>query len=262
MKKKINFEEKGSNVGKLILLLVFVGLICVPCIKYYNAFSKFPESTDPTVWGTFGDFFGGVLNPVIAFASLVVLAYISLQISKNDSDEKLEYFKKEQEEKHKYFTLEQEQKHKHIKVEQEEKHNYFILEKRMDAFRRLLIKFNAYLKFQTLLQTAVAFENADNNDESDSYENRKKAAINALDYYKEFLDEILFFGMAYEHLFEYNFHSKEFKKIIEDVKEYKERLDIAIKPEEKDINEDIEMLLIKDIDNFIEDLRKELVIKE
>lgn len=56
----------GIVVGVASLLIVVVLL---------NYFTQFPHvrSSDQAVWGQFGDYFGGVLNPLLSFAALVGL---------------------------------------------------------------------------------------------------------------------------------------------------------------------------------------------
>jgi len=41
-------------------------------------------SDDPERWGQFGDYFGGLLNPLISFLNLIVLTYLSLRLVKED----------------------------------------------------------------------------------------------------------------------------------------------------------------------------------
>ena len=41
--------------------------------QWFKATLKFPLSTDPAGWGQFGDFIGGVLNPVCAYMAFVWL---------------------------------------------------------------------------------------------------------------------------------------------------------------------------------------------
>ncbi|GEM_PF-5503647 len=55
-------------------LLVGVALILIVAVllNYFNTFHRF-VSTDQAVWGQFGDYFGGVLNPLLSFFALVGL---------------------------------------------------------------------------------------------------------------------------------------------------------------------------------------------
>lgn len=67
-------------VAQFILYLTFsVGTLV---IVYLSNFALNMPSTSPEQWGQMGDFFGGMLNPVFAFASFIALIYtIRLQSS-------------------------------------------------------------------------------------------------------------------------------------------------------------------------------------
>lgn len=57
----------------LNIILIFASCLIVAVLLNY--FSNFPliRSTDQAIWGQFGDYFGGVLNPVLSFFALVGL---------------------------------------------------------------------------------------------------------------------------------------------------------------------------------------------
>ena len=57
----------------IVLALITTGL-------YFSQFNGAPLSTNPDRWGVFGDYLGGVLNPVFSFFALIALLYtIALQ---------------------------------------------------------------------------------------------------------------------------------------------------------------------------------------
>lgn len=60
-----------------MIILIVVG-------SYFLNFREYSISKDTQAWGTFGDFFGGLLNPVISILSLGALIYITFQISDID----------------------------------------------------------------------------------------------------------------------------------------------------------------------------------
>lgn len=70
-----------------VLILGGLAIIFCPILIFMDNFQNQVKSTDIQHWGMFGDFFGGVTNTMISFVSLIVLAYISIVISKIGSDE-------------------------------------------------------------------------------------------------------------------------------------------------------------------------------
>lgn len=65
------------------IILVFLTL--VPVITYIKHFWRHPYSNDPGDWGTFGDYVGGTLNPLLAITGIFVtfcLAYIARETDK------------------------------------------------------------------------------------------------------------------------------------------------------------------------------------
>lgn len=75
-RKSANNKEtfKVSNPLALILT-VFVIFILVVVVSFLDNFADYPFATTVDDWGSVGDFFGGMLNPVFAFASFIALLY-------------------------------------------------------------------------------------------------------------------------------------------------------------------------------------------
>lgn len=66
--------------GKLLLILIFAGLSLVLVLGAYVYVFHGPLSTSQGEWGLFGDYVGGILNPVLSFLALIGLLFtISLQ---------------------------------------------------------------------------------------------------------------------------------------------------------------------------------------
>jgi uncharacterized membrane protein len=88
LKPAINFI--GRIIGRInwfivlgsILALVTVLVIAAPIYYYRKDFHELPRSSNPADWGTFGDFFGGILNPLISLLTLIVTIIIAVRISK------------------------------------------------------------------------------------------------------------------------------------------------------------------------------------
>ncbi len=61
------------------LLMVAATLICVAFLAYFQHFHS-GFSFDQSVWGQFGDFLGGTINPILSFLSLLALVFtVALQ---------------------------------------------------------------------------------------------------------------------------------------------------------------------------------------
>lgn len=57
------------------LTVIIVTLITLLVSAFIETFRNHPISKDPQHWGQMGDFFGGMLNPILAFASFLALLY-------------------------------------------------------------------------------------------------------------------------------------------------------------------------------------------
>jgi Putative phage abortive infection protein len=69
------FENAVFWAGSALIVIVLASI----CIYVYR-FHDFPWGSDPGSWGQFGDFLGGLLNPLVASVALLVLvASYSLQ---------------------------------------------------------------------------------------------------------------------------------------------------------------------------------------
>ncbi len=76
------------NNRKLIIILcvvsgiILVSTVCIFLVKFHNQ----NISNDIANWGQFGDYFGGVLNPLLALINLVILAILSIRLVKIEDD--------------------------------------------------------------------------------------------------------------------------------------------------------------------------------
>ena len=75
----MNEDEKGKIGISVWFCILAIGSVLV----VYKSGPGF-ESVTPADLGTFGDYFGGILNPIFAGANLVLLVYISLWVARND----------------------------------------------------------------------------------------------------------------------------------------------------------------------------------
>ena len=67
-------DKLVKNLEYLIGVLVFVVIVStVVSIVIYMQVHKFELSTSPDEWSAFGSYFGGVLSPIIYFATLIAI---------------------------------------------------------------------------------------------------------------------------------------------------------------------------------------------
>lgn len=65
--------DMQKTLGHLILAVYIIGALALGAYVVHFAFVHHLRiSSDPGDWGTLGDYFGGLLNPVVSFATLVV----------------------------------------------------------------------------------------------------------------------------------------------------------------------------------------------
>ncbi len=92
------FNDKTMTLGKRLILFISVVLVIstIPVSVYILKFNHSAVSTDPAIWGVFGDYVGGLMNPLISLANLILLAYLTYQLSLHSSEEnkKLSLFQK------------------------------------------------------------------------------------------------------------------------------------------------------------------------
>ena len=62
---------KHFKIYLIITVSVFILLIVVPTIGYIINFWGTSISKNSSDWGTFGDYFGGILNPVIGITNII-----------------------------------------------------------------------------------------------------------------------------------------------------------------------------------------------
>ena len=86
---------KSNNIT--ILIAIGMAVVFVVFGIYFLFFGNHKFSSDPAVWGQFGDFIGGTANPILSFITLVLLAFtLGLQNRQlNISSRELELSRKE-----------------------------------------------------------------------------------------------------------------------------------------------------------------------
>jgi hypothetical protein len=69
-------KELRNTKNFIIFIMIFVLVLAVfPIYTYWGSFGDRDRSTNPEQWGQLGDYIGGLLNPIIAFATLISVLY-------------------------------------------------------------------------------------------------------------------------------------------------------------------------------------------
>lgn len=71
--------RKFLKVFGIILTIVLI----IPSLFYIIIFGSGKFSNNPQIWGTFGDYFGGVLNPLLGLANLIIFIKLTLIVAEN-----------------------------------------------------------------------------------------------------------------------------------------------------------------------------------
>ena len=81
--ESISGQPSSVKIKFGILIFIVVTIIVVVIGIYIYHFNSYAISTKPQDWGPFGDFLGGVLNPILAFCSFIALLY-TIHIQQNE----------------------------------------------------------------------------------------------------------------------------------------------------------------------------------
>jgi len=75
-------KNSNSSSGWADWLIAAIALLLIAAIggTYYNSFADYPAGGPPT-WGEFGDYFGGVANPILGLAT-VILVVLTLRATR------------------------------------------------------------------------------------------------------------------------------------------------------------------------------------
>lgn len=76
-KREANREAELKSVFKksVIFFIIVIIVISIPILLYSIYFREWYIIPNNNNWGTFGDFIGGVLNPLLSFAAFIALLY-------------------------------------------------------------------------------------------------------------------------------------------------------------------------------------------
>ncbi len=162
------------SANRIVRALITISIIVISVILvvYIGRFFDNPISIKPSDWGVFGDYFGGILNPLIGIGNLLALIYISMFIStiEGNREKKQTLIQKE----YTLYSL----KHEYLKNISNilEKVQLALIDGNKVSLQLILIRneFNAYItlnsylfpffenrSWETLLNTIVDFAEID-----------------------------------------------------------------------------------------------------
>lgn len=199
----LEFVKKHVLTTISILSIFF---ITIACAIYIINFWTVPISDDPAVWGTFGDYVGGIINTILSLSSLIILGVLTHNISKQSS---------------------------------EENKNINLLMRKMDSYDKLAF-------FSTEIFTAIQIMTAKGlklNSPVITIEmvNSIKAELeNDIKIFMEFYSLLVTFEKRYGYLYRYDFSSDEFEDLINEAESLNGSIDNLIN---STLNDPKELLL-------------------
>jgi len=223
------------SISILTLVLIF------PILLYIYYFRDYSIARDTSVWGTFGDFIGGILNPIISLASLIVLGYLTYIMSKQSNVESKKLF---------------------------------LLQQKMPAYNDLVKHFKG---INLLTKNMGQFISNTELIEALPLEERAKYLISDIsnlqrqfDVFDDFYYTIYHFNLNYGHLFKYDFDCDDFKTLLEEAKKLyntvntmRSNISLTNFGEKEFINQDLlsnffNKAFLESLENFINSIRNEL----
>lgn len=166
MKEKSEIDNEKYFRG---LIKAAIVLIIVPIFFYLYKFGSFKFSSDKGEWGTFGDYFGGILNPLIAFLTLGVTVFIAFTFNnyekKRDQQTQDEADVKAFLELFQYFTSQEFREKRYAAwnvlrnaIKNEEYKNFLVGELFATRYDKRPASSQLYIKFKDLLYPDIALE--------------------------------------------------------------------------------------------------------
>lgn len=75
--------------SKTLIWILWIASIVFIALTFFSYILQFGDnglSKDTEVWGQFGDYFGGILNPFLSLLNLIILTYLSVRLVKEEDE--------------------------------------------------------------------------------------------------------------------------------------------------------------------------------
>lgn len=198
----------------------FMGLSLFPIIFFIYHFKDLEISDNISDWAQFGDYIGGTLNPIISYVSLLFVGFITYLVARQSDDHNLQL----------NLKLKKIEAFDKITSQIEEFDLYFQgLLNYGNLMKTYASKTKDHQDISNLLSREVAF-----------FDEKLKSVTSS----RVFFENV---NIKYNHLFDYNFSSKEFIHLVNLIREIQEQA-VSITAEIKSIGID----LLEDIDTLEE----------
>lgn len=212
----------------ILLCCAALILLATPIVAYVWHFRNSDLSSDPQAWGVLGDYLGGLLNPVIAFANLVVFGRLTYLVALQSS---------------------------------KENKSLFLLERRMLAYDEIAKFVKPINSFAQRMENTMAMMNVyEKLPNEQAAEHMIKLYIELRSFSYEFTDffyTLFEFNPRYGHLFKYDFNAPAYRDLLAEAKRvgavmskllHDHRAIMALPDEEKNLNKLAELFFLVFVD--------------
>lgn len=83
---------KFDRMARFVIIPFFLCTLLIVGVvfSYFHNFGNYESSNDPAVWGQFGDYFAGIINPIVGIFNLVFFIFISFLLQRfNDQNNQI-----------------------------------------------------------------------------------------------------------------------------------------------------------------------------
>jgi hypothetical protein len=178
---------------ELLKKFFFIGiasliLIVIPIIFFVANFWDSNISDDIAKWGSFGDFFGGLINTILSLSSLVILGYLTQTINNQSVEE-----------------------NKNVSLLLKRIDSYEILADYLPEIHKVFFDLNIYIKAL---------------DRNLSHEEKHNASVRDFEKYTmvvvDFYSIVVTFKDRYKYLYKYDFECQDYQNLCKHVLVFKE----------------------------------------